>query len=219
MNWADYAILIILGLSALISIFRGFVREVLSLVGWVAAFWVALRYGHVLSEYLVDHISTPSVRDAAGFIGLFVATLVAAGIINFLVVKLIKVTNLSGTDRMLGVLFGLARGVAIVAIIVFILAGLTSIPADPWWGQSLLIARFEEAALWLHSMLPAEYGKHFDFSVLQSTAATTPTLEPPTLQLPTLEPATLEPTTLEPSVAEPTTPESTAPESAAPDSP
>lgn len=163
MNWADYAILIIMGISALISIFRGFMREMLSLLGWVAAFWVGWRFSNVLAERLVDQIATPSVRNSVAFIAIFVAILLLAGIANFLIGKLIKTTGLSGTDRMLGVLFGVARGAVIIAILVFA-AGYTPLPQDPWWQESMFLGHFHELAVWLHSLLPQDYANYLDFS-------------------------------------------------------
>ena len=163
MNWADIAILSIIGISALLSLFRGFVREVLSLAAWVAAFWVAFTFTEQGADYLTDYISIPSARYVAAFVVLLVATLFVIGIINHLVAKLIDKTGLTGTDRMLGMVFGIVRGVAIVGVIVF-LAGLTPVPRDPWWNESILMGHFQELALIAISFLPPDLMSHFSYS-------------------------------------------------------
>ena len=163
MNWADIAILSIIGISALLSLFRGFVREVLSLAAWVAAFWVAFAFTERGAGYLTDYISIPSARYVAAFVVLLVASLFVIGILNHLVAKLIDKTGLTGTDRMLGMVFGIVRGVAIVGVIVF-LAGLTPVPRDPWWSESILMGHFQELALIAISFLPPDWMSHFSYS-------------------------------------------------------
>jgi len=93
---------------------------------------------------------------------LFLATLFAGGLINFLIGKLIKATGLSGTDRMLGIFFGLARGIAIVTVLV-LLAGLTPLPKDPWWHESQFIPHFQQLAMILRGLLPPQYAAYFNF--------------------------------------------------------
>ncbi len=172
MNWVDYAILIIMTLSAIISIWRGFMREVLSLLGWIAAFWVALAFGDGVADRLVNHIETPSVRLGAAFALLFVVTLMIAGVVNFLIGRLIENTGLTGTDRMLGVFFGAARGIAIVTALV-LAAGLTPLPADPWWSESLFVGHFQDLAVWIRGMLPEDYARHVTFGAEGNTAGGT----------------------------------------------
>jgi membrane protein required for colicin V production len=162
MIWVDYAILAIIAVSALISVLRGFVREALSLVAWILAFWVALSFAPVASEYLAPYIQTPSVRTMAAFGLLFVVVLLLAALVNNLAVKLVKSTGLSGTDRMLGVIFGVARGVVIVAVLV-LLAGLTPAPSDPWWKESLFIEHFQQMAIWMRGFLPPDIADNFVF--------------------------------------------------------
>jgi membrane protein required for colicin V production len=162
MNWADTAILILIALSALISVLRGFVREALSLAGLAAAVWVGLRFGPELGVLLEPHIEVPSARGVAAFVILFVLVLIVGALINHLAGKLVQKSGLSGTDRMIGVLFGVGRGIAIVALLI-LAAGLTALPQDPWWRESRAIGHIEPVALWLRGLLPTEMSEHFRF--------------------------------------------------------
>lgn len=162
MIWADYAILAIIGLSALISIWRGLIREVLSLLAWILAILVAMTFMRPLADQLTPHISVPSARLIIAFMALFIATLLCGAIINFIIAKLVMSSGLSGTDRVLGIVFGIARGALVVGVLV-LMAGLTPLPQDPWWEQSVLLGRFEAMALWLRSYLPPEVAAYFTF--------------------------------------------------------
>lgn len=142
MNWLDYAILAVLGLSALISLVRGFVREVLSLVVWVGAFWIGVRFSEPLSVHLVDYIASPSLRLGAAFATLFVVTLLLGALVSYLAGQLVGRTGLSGTDRFIGIFFGIARGLVVVAILM-LAAGLTALPRENWWQESLLVAQIQ----------------------------------------------------------------------------
>ena len=162
MIWVDYAILSIIGISALISIVRGFVREALSLIGWIVAFWVSLTFSDEVAAALAGKISVPSLRVAAAFLGLLLACLLAAGIINFLVGKLIDKTGLSGTDRMLGMIFGIVRGAVIVGALV-LLAGLTALPRDAWWRESMLLKHFQAMAVEVKGLLPSALASSINY--------------------------------------------------------
>jgi membrane protein required for colicin V production len=162
MIWVDYVIIAIIVLSALMSLMRGLIREVLSLAAWVLAFWVSLNYVHVLAGRLGGLIPLPSARQAGAFLILLVATLLIMGVVNFFVGRIIAMTGLTGTDKMLGIFFGIARGVLIIAVLVF-LAKLTPLPQDPWWSESLLIRHFEPITLWLKDLLPEDAAGYFQF--------------------------------------------------------
>ncbi len=162
MIWIDYAILTIIGLSVLISIWRGFTKEALSLAGWIIAFIVAMEFVDNLDVLLEPHIQVPSIRQVAAFVILFIATLFLAGFINYLAVQVIKKTGLSGTDRMVGIFFGVARGCMVVALLVLV-AGLTALPQDPWWHESQFMHYFQDMAIWLRQFLPADYAKNIHY--------------------------------------------------------
>lgn len=154
MIWVDIVIPGVIVVSALFSLMRGFVREALSLIGWLAAFWVALSFSGSLAQEFLMSIGLPSVRMVVAFTLLFVVTLVLTAIVNRLAGQLVRHTGLSGTDRMIGMVFGIARGVVLVAVMV-LLAGMTTLPQAPWWHESQLIGIFQQLALWLqHNVAP-----------------------------------------------------------------
>lgn len=155
MVWIDIAILVIIAVSALISFIRGFIREALSLLGWLAAFGVAFYFSGSVAAWLTPHIDGPTLRLVMSFLALFIGTLVVAGLVNLLITKLIKMTGLTGTDRMIGVLFGIARGCLVVLALVLV-AGFTTLPQDGWWKESMFLDYFEHAALWVKHFLPAD---------------------------------------------------------------
>jgi membrane protein required for colicin V production len=163
MLWPDYAILIVIAISVGVGALRGFIREVFSLLVWVAAFLVAYRFSGDLAALMEGSVSLPSARVAMAFTGLFIAVLLVGGLINYLLGLLVESTGLSGTDRLLGAAFGAVRGLALVLILLLV-AGLTPLPADPWWQESRTIARLMPLVDWAVAHLPESVAKHFDFN-------------------------------------------------------
>ncbi|NOY63410.1 MAG: CvpA family protein [Gammaproteobacteria bacterium] len=155
MIWPDFVIIGIIALSMLISLVRGFVREALSLMAWVLAAWIALRFSADLAAQLSSVISVDALRLAAAFFILFVGTLIVAGFLNRLAGKLVRSVGLTTLDRLIGALFGIARGGVVVVILVLLL-GMTSIVDEPWWGQSPLLDYAVELGEWLRQVVPSE---------------------------------------------------------------
>jgi membrane protein required for colicin V production len=151
--WIDYTILGLICLSAIIGLFRGFVREAFSLLTWIVAVAVSVHFSRDFADYFDTLISVPSARIAASFAVLFLITLLLGGLVNFLISELVEKTGLTGTDRLLGLLFGIARGMVVIAVLV-VLAGLTPLPEDPWWNEASLIQPFESLAVWLRDQIP-----------------------------------------------------------------
>ncbi len=157
MNWADIAILGIVLLSSLISLKRGFVKEALSLAGLVAAFIIAMLFGGSLAALFVDSIPSADTRKVVAFAILFISTLVVAGLANYLIGELVKMTGLSGTDRLLGTIFGLIRGVLVVIVILLLLSALVPLDQEDWWQQSILIPKLLSMEGWCREVFGLFY--------------------------------------------------------------
>lgn len=160
MSWVDLAVLGVIALSSLISLIRGFVKESISLVTWVVAGVIAFRYFSPLADLLEPFVDSLTIRSWIGGGILFLATLIVGAIVNFIVSQLVSKTGLSGTDKTLGVVFGAARGVLIVSMVVLILS-LTSVPSTDWWQDAATIGFFEQLAEWIKGIIPANAVEQF----------------------------------------------------------
>jgi len=153
-NWADYVILAVLFLSVLIGLARGLISEVLSLVIWVAAFWIAWLFGPVVATYLEGSVSLPTARMAIGYGLCFITVLLVGAVFRFIISRLVSSTGMGGMDRLFGMLFGLARGVLIVSGVVFLL-NFTPLPNEPLWRESAMLPQFAAPAAWLGQQVPS----------------------------------------------------------------
>ena len=169
MNWPDYAILAVLAISVLVGALRGFIKEVFSLLVWSAAFLIAYHFADDVAKLMEDAVTLPSARTALGFTGLFVAVLLVGGLINYLLGRLVETTGLSGTDRLLGGVFGAARGLVLI-VAVLLVAGFTPIPADPWWKDSATIQRMMPLVSWTAKYLPESVVEQLDFEPEETDA-------------------------------------------------
>ena len=158
----DYVVIFILVSSVIISTMRGLVKEILSLVGWVAAFIVANAFGAQLAPMLPSVIPGDVVRPIVAFIALFLGVRVLMGLLALAIGALIEATGLSLADRGLGGLFGLGRGIVIVLAGV-ILCGMTSIPQQAFWKDALLSPMAETGARTVKPFLPAAFAQHVQF--------------------------------------------------------
>ena len=158
----DYAVILIIGLSVMLSIIRGAVREVLSLAAWVLAFWAAQTYTVDIAGLLPNNITNQSLRLMTGFALVFLTVLVVMSLVAILCSKLVKASGLSVADRSLGAVFGLARGFLIVLILV-LLGGLTSLPKQPLWKNALFSPRLEALAASVKIWLPENFSKHISY--------------------------------------------------------
>ena len=156
-NWADWTIVAIIGISCLISLLRGFVREALSLISWLAASFVAMTYHYRLAAFLARWIETPSIRVFMAYLILFVGVLLIGTMINYLIGSLLRASGLSGFDRILGLVFGVARGLLIVLALIILLPMALPVNQDLWWSQSKLIPHFEVMEDWARETFAHTY--------------------------------------------------------------
>jgi membrane protein required for colicin V production len=142
LNWLDYVIFTIIGLSILTGIFRGFVKELIALIVWILAIWLAYRYSQSLDPMLQSYIQDKNIRMAMSFMAILLATLIVGGLFNALLSFILTNTGLSGMDRLMGMGFGLVRGVFIVALVMLVFK-VTAFPSNQYIDKSILYAKFD----------------------------------------------------------------------------
>ena len=122
----DYAVLVVVGLSIGLGWWRGFVYELVSLLGWIAAYFVARIFALDVVEYVPNIVTSSVAKTTVAYTCLFVGTLIISGILAWLLSKLVKFAGLGLMDGVMGGFFGLLRGVLLVLLLV-LLAGLTMV--------------------------------------------------------------------------------------------
>ena len=158
----DYLVLFVLVSSVIISMLRGLVKEILSLLGWIVAFVVANAYGAGLARLLPAAVPGEAVRLMVAFVVLFIGVRILMSLLTMAVDALVTASGLSLADRGLGGLFGLARGLVIILAAV-ILCGMTAIPKQAFWKHALLSPLAESGARTIKPYLPAAYAQHVQF--------------------------------------------------------
>jgi len=155
MSGIDYVILAVIVVSALIGIWRGFVREALSLLVWVVAFWFAYSWSQSLTFMLVDFIVDPGLRLIVTFVVLFLSVHIVGFVVSRLLSALIKSVGLKGVDRVAGAGFGLVRGIVAIAALVLV-AEMTPITQEAMWQQSFMVSMFMDALEWIQLYYPLD---------------------------------------------------------------
>jgi membrane protein required for colicin V production len=152
-HWIDYAIVAVIGLSVITGFFRGFIKELIALCVWILAIWLAISYSSVIDPWLKPHIQDKTVRTAVAFIAILLATIIVGGLFNAILSFILRRSGLSGTDRLLGMGFGLVRGVFIVALLMVVVK-MTSLTNKEYTNQSHLYAKFDPLVDWLSGYMP-----------------------------------------------------------------
>jgi membrane protein required for colicin V production len=159
----DYVVLAAIALSVLLGAWRGVVSEILALAAWVVAFLVARVEAPQAAHWLAGHVAEPGLRLAAAFIIIFVGVLILFAVARMLLSRLLSAVGLGTLDRLLGAVFGVLRGLAVVLAGVM-LAGMTSMPREHWWQTAVLAPPLETAALAAKPWLPADVAKRIRFN-------------------------------------------------------
>ena len=159
---ADFIVLGVIIISVIVSLMRGFVKEALSLAGWLVSLWIAMTFSSGMAELFGSSISDPTLRLLAAFVALFVLSLIVGTMINFFASQFVQRAGLTGVDRTIGTVFGFLRGILLVTIIVMLL-GLTTLPKEKWWDESFFMFRFEVIATWLKDLLPDDIARYFKY--------------------------------------------------------
>lgn len=154
MNEIDAVILVIVGLSCLFGLWRGLVKEVLSLVTWIAALALARLYSGAVADFMVNLINSESARYVSAFALVFVLVMIIGTLINHLISKLLTITGLKLVDRLLGGAFGVARGAIIVVVIIFITGAFVNETVQ--WQESQLIPYGLSLIEWMQLYIDVE---------------------------------------------------------------
>ena len=161
----DVGILIAMLFSAIVSAFRGFFREAISLGTWIGAVLLTLMFTSRFATLLPkDTIESPTARLGISAVVLFVGCMLVGSLINWLFQKIMASSTLGTSDRVIGFMFGMARGAIIVAIVVLLANLVPTLKLEAWWRDSLLLPHFQQAAHFIYAQLPREIAQHFDFS-------------------------------------------------------
>lgn len=163
MTWLDYLVLGVLVLSIGWGVWRGLVREIMSLAGWVIAFLAANLFAAPLAEFLPASVSRPEYRSLIAFVAIFLVTLFVTTLGSVWLAKVIHAAGLGGLDRLLGALFGLLRALLIV-LAAAIVAGFTSFPKKAAWKESVAGPQLAAAVSALKPWLPPALAERIKYN-------------------------------------------------------
>jgi membrane protein required for colicin V production len=163
MTGFDYVMIGVVGLSLLFGLWRGVVGEVIALLAWGLGIFAAMEFGTSVGHALFAGVSDPAIRTLVGCVVIFIGVLVAMSLLNMVVRSMVKALGLSLSDRLLGMIFGLARGMLVCMVLVG-LGGMTSAPTQPWWQDATLSAPLETAVMAVKPWLPDDLAKRIRFS-------------------------------------------------------
>lgn len=156
MIWVDYVFIAIVALSLLLGIWRGLVREAISLAALIAAVVLTMLYAPDLARWLKPHLESPIGRLLVANVVVFLSVMLIGALVAWLASRVVKGAGLGSLDRMLGGAFGVARGLLVLAVIALTVQ-LTSLRREPVLQQSQLLPRLHPLAAGLESIAPAEW--------------------------------------------------------------
>ena len=163
MNAFDYLLIAVLITFAVTGALRGFVLEVLSLILWPLAAFVAWLFADGVAVWFKSWISDPQLRTVAAFVTVFLAVFIIGTVVVFLIHRALPLRGALRTPNVImGGLVGIVRG-AVIVIIVFLVGGITSLPERPWWRESLLAPYFQKAAVLASAYLPRDVARHIRY--------------------------------------------------------
>lgn len=159
LNTADYLIVATVVISGTVGLLRGLLREVIALITWIVAAFVAWHFAGVLEPHLGGLLRQESVRPWVARLILFVAVLLLGHAIGAILGYFVRLSLFTGIDRFLGLVFGLLRGVVIVGAAV-IVCETVRLDTEPWWHQSALLPYGQDAAALLWSLGGSRFRHH-----------------------------------------------------------
>lgn len=161
MTTVDWVLLAVLAFSMLLGAWRGLVYEVLSVLGWAASFYAAQYFAPMVASWLPLQSSSETVRYAAGFVLVFVVAVFTAGLLAFLLKKLIEAIGLRPVDRTMGAAFGLVRGV-ILLLAAAVVIDMTALKNSEWWQESRGAPILSAALKGLKPVLPEKFANYLN---------------------------------------------------------
>lgn len=164
MHTVDIVLLVTLIIPGLVGVLYGFLNIVFSIIAWLLAFAISIKFSGTFSLILESYIDTVLIRNMLAFAGLFIISLVILTAIGYFIVKLLGRTGLTAVDRMLGFFLGIGLGGFIITAVVF-LAGFTAYPKESWWQSSVIIQPFEWIAIWGQQFLPENVLKYHSYEI------------------------------------------------------
>ena len=162
MTTFDLIVVLVVAISVGFSIWRGLVREVLALLSWIAAFWLARLFAAVVAAWLPSSWNHQGLRIAIGFVAVMLVSVLVFSLVSMMIVRLVKIAGLTTSDRVLGAVFGLLRGLLIVVILV-LLGGMTSEPREAYWRHALFSGSLEKIASRVKPWLPEDIARRVSF--------------------------------------------------------
>jgi len=155
----DWIFLAVLLVSLLLGAWRGLIYEMLSVLNWIAAFILAQWLAPDVAQKLPMEGAAEAVRYAAGFVLVFVIAMLTGGLVAALAKKLLSAVGLQSTDRALGAVFGLLRGVVLL-LVATVVVGMTPLKSGPWWQESVGAGISSATLKALKPVLPVDFGRY-----------------------------------------------------------